>query len=86
METMIAWLWQWVEGALLFWVIIQTHYSGGLDMDTPDLTKQLLALADCLSELGLSELTVRKEDGDRVRIVVGDEFTHMRQDYKKRRD
>ena len=55
-------------------------------MDTPDLTKQLLTLADCLSELGISELAVRKEDGERVRIVVGDEFTHMRQDYKKRRD
>ena len=53
-------------------------------MDTPDLTKQLLALADCLSELGLSELTIRKEDGERVRIVVGDEFTQLRQDYKKR--
>jgi hypothetical protein len=57
-----------------------------MDMDTPDLIKQLLALADCLSELGLSELTVRKEDGERVRIVVGDEFTQLRQDYKKRRD
>jgi hypothetical protein len=56
-----------------------------MGMDTPDLTKQLLTLADCLSELGLSELTVRKEDGERVRIVVGDEFTQMRQDYKKRR-
>jgi hypothetical protein len=55
-------------------------------MDAPDLTKQLLALADSLSELGLSELNIRKEDGERVRIVVGDEFTHMRQDYKKRRD
>lgn len=55
-------------------------------MDTPDLTKQLLALADRLSELGLNELAIRKEDGDRVRIVVGDEFTHMRQDYKRRHD